>query len=185
MDYARTSLAEISNGLREIAADTRRTFGSLSVDQLNWRLDESRWSVAQCLQHLITANDLMIQAADRALDGALPKTLWQHLPVVPRIVGPMLIRSQAPMAARRFVAPPQARPSSSDIGGDIVGRFVTQHEHAVQRLQSVDERQAARTVMVSPFVRFITYSVLDGWRLIYAHDLRHLQQARAVLEGQP
>jgi hypothetical protein len=37
--------------------------------------------------------------------------------------------------------------------------------------------------MVSPFVRFITYSVLDGCRLMAAHDRRHFEQARRVTEA--
>jgi len=36
--------------------------------------------------------------------------------------------------------------------------------------------------MVSPFVRFITYSVLDGCRLMAAHDRRHFEQARRVTQ---
>jgi hypothetical protein len=34
--------------------------------------------------------------------------------------------------------------------------------------------------MTSPFIKVITYSVLDGWRLVFAHDRRHLEQARRV-----
>jgi hypothetical protein len=34
--------------------------------------------------------------------------------------------------------------------------------------------------MVSPFVAFITYSVLDGCRLLVAHERRHFEQARRV-----
>ena len=34
--------------------------------------------------------------------------------------------------------------------------------------------------MVSPFVSFITYSVLDGCRLIVTHERRHFEQARRV-----
>jgi hypothetical protein len=30
------------------------------------------------------------------------------------------------------------------------------------------------------FYRFITYSVLDGWRLVVAHDRRNFEQARRV-----
>jgi hypothetical protein len=125
-----------------------------------------------------------MQAAERAFDGSSPRTIWQRIPVMPSVLGPMIVRSQAPTTTRRFVAPSQARPSISDIPRDIVDRFVTQHRAAVNRLGTLDEQQAARTVMVSPFVRFITYSVLDGWRLMFAHDLRHVQQARRVLEQQ-
>ena len=35
--------------------------------------------------------------------------------------------------------------------------------------------------MASPFVGIVTYSVLDGWRLMVAHERRHVQQARRVM----
>ena len=34
--------------------------------------------------------------------------------------------------------------------------------------------------MTSPFIGVITYSVLDGWRLMVAHDHRHIEQAQRV-----
>ncbi len=47
-------------------------------------------------------------------------------------------------------------------------------------MQALDGRDARRIIMVSPFVSFITYSVLDGCRLIVAHERRHFEQARRV-----
>src|SRR3954463_4472133 len=75
IDYARVSLADVRGGLDRIAIETQQTFGAIDAPQLNWRPDESRWSAAQCLQHLLTVNDRMMQAADRALDASSPKTL--------------------------------------------------------------------------------------------------------------
>ena len=40
----------------------------------------------------------------------------------------------------------------------------------------------ARRIMVSPFVSRVTYSVLDGYRLIAAHQRRHFEQAQRVTE---
>ena len=62
----------------------------------------------------------MFRAAGDALDSARPRTLWQRLPVVPGVFGRMLIRSQSPGAARKFTAPPKARPATSDIAADII-----------------------------------------------------------------
>jgi hypothetical protein len=92
----------------------------------------------------------------------------------------MLIRSQAPSSARRFAAPFKAQPATSDIAVDIIQRFVEQHRDAVALVQELDERDAARAIMTSPFIRVVTYSVLDGWRLILAHDRRHFEQARRI-----
>lgn len=183
MEYTTLSLASVQAGLEAVATDTQATFGRLDVRQLNWRPDASRWSAAQCLEHLLAANRLMVQSAQEALDGAKPPTIWQRMPVLPGMFGRMLIRSQAPQATRKFTASPLATPTSSDIGGDIVDRFIAQDHELVSWLRRLDEARASRVVMTSPFVRFITYSVLDGARLILAHDHRHLQQAGRVMQS--
>jgi hypothetical protein len=180
MDYATLSLADVRSGLDSIAREAQAMFGGCDARQLNWRPDAARWSIAQCFDHLLTANRLMFHAAEDALDDAVPRTVWQRLPVLPGIVGRMLVRSQAPGAARKFNAPSSAQPATSDIAADIIQRFIEQHRNAVARVRALDERDAARAIMTSPFIRVVTYSVLDGWRLVLAHDRRHFEQARGV-----
>ena len=180
MDYARLSLADVRSGLEEVARETHATFGGLDARQLNWRPAEDRWSIAQCFDHLLTANRQMFQAAEDALDGTTPRTVVQRLPVLPGVMGRALIRSQAPPPTRKFTAPPQARPASSDIAAGVIQAFVEQQHDALTRLRALDERQAAQVIMVSPFIKVVVYSVLDGWRLIFAHERRHFEQARVV-----
>ena len=180
MNYTTLSLAEVRTSLENIAQDAADSFGVLDTTRINWRPDATRWSVAQCLDHLVVANRLMRQAAEDALRDRAPRSLWQRLPVVPGLMGRMLIRSQQPDSTRKFTAPAPARPSASDISADIVERFVEQHRALVQWVQALDEARAERTVMTSPFVRVVIYSVLDGFRVIVAHDHRHLEQARRV-----
>lgn len=179
-DYTTLSLAEVRTGLEGTGHEAQAAFGDLDARQLNWRPDAARWSVAQCFEHLLIANRLMFEAATAALDNTRPRTFWQSLPVVPGVLGRMLIRSQAPSATRRFTAPSLAQPAASDVAADIIPRFVEQHRDVVTRLGRLDERDAARAIMTSPFISVVTYSVLDGWRLMLAHDRRHFEQARRV-----
>ena len=183
MDYATLSLADVKTGLDAIVRETQSTFGGFDARQLNWRPDAARWSVAQCFEHLLLANGLMFRAAEEALNDTAPWTTWRRLPVIPGVLGRMLVRSQAPSTARRFTASPQAQPATSDIAANIIQRFLEQHRDAVARVQALDERVAARTIMTSPFIKVITYSVLDGWRLVFAHDRRHFEQARRVTQS--
>jgi DinB superfamily len=180
MDYTVLSLAEVRGQLDATARETQAAFGDLSERQLNWRPDESRWSVAQCFEHLLAANRLMFRAAEEALRASAPRSVWQRMPVLPGVYGRMLIRSQSPTATRKFTAAPSARPTTSAIPLYVIPRFIDQHRDAVAAVHALDEREAARAIMTSPFVRFITYSVLDGWRLVVAHDRRHFEQARRV-----
>jgi hypothetical protein len=182
MDYTTLSLAEVRSALSAIAGDTEATFASLSTSQLNWRPDATRWSVAQCFEHLFTANRLMVHAAQAALEKP-PSSVWQRVPGLPALLGRMLIRSQAPEGTRKFSAPAKAQPTTSDIPGDVLQRFVHQHHEAVEWLRTVNEHDASRAIMVSPFIKVVTYSVLDGCRLIVAHDRRHFEQARRVMQS--
>jgi hypothetical protein len=179
MNYTGLSFAEVQDALNDVARDAHATFGGLTVRQLNWRPDATRWSVAQCFQHLLTANGLMLTAAKDAMEHR-PGSLWQRAPILPSVFGWVMIRSQAPETTRKFTAPSKARPTTSDLPGDIIPRFVDQHRDAATWMETLDERTTRRTIMVSPFVRAITYSVLDGFRLLFAHDRRHFEQARRV-----
>jgi hypothetical protein len=180
MDYTKLSLAEVRAALEGITLETEATFGSLDARQLNWRPDATRWSVAQCFEHLLLSNGLMFTAAKEAMNPTQPRTLWQRAPVLPGVFGRMLIRSQAPGSTRKFTASPNAQPTASEVAADIVRRFGDQHRATLDWLAGLDERDAGRAIMTSPFVRLICYSVLDGCRLVVAHDRRHVEQADRV-----
>jgi DinB superfamily len=179
-NYTTLSLADVAAELSAIARDTQAVFGLLNEQQLNWRPTATSWSVAQCFDHLLSANREMFRAVADATDGSSPPTLWQRLPFLPRVFGLMLIKSQMPDAKRKFTAPRKAAPASSAIDAQIIERFVAYQHEAAARVRSLEGRDLAAVIMTSPFVSFITYSVLDGCRLIVTHERRHFEQARRV-----
>jgi hypothetical protein len=179
-DYATLSPAEVADEFSAIAGEAARSFGSLSSTQLNWKPDTTGWSVAQCFDHLLKTDHEMLQAIGRALDRGATQTLWQRLPLWPRLFGRMLITSQAPGGKQKYKAPASAQPAFSELAPDTIERFIA-FQHT--RLAGVRALSAAdiQRVMVSPFVAQITYSVLDGYRLIAAHHRRHFEQAMRVM----
>ena len=180
MIYTRLSLPHVRTEVANVARDAETTFGALDERQLNWRPAPDRWSIAQCFDHLVRGNALVLAAAQTALDHP-PTSVWQRLPMWPALFGWLLIRSQGPNVSRKFTAPMRAQPATSQIPADIVQRFVMQHHEAEEWLRGLDERVASRTIMISPFIKVVTYSVLNGLRLLVAHDRRHYEQARRVM----
>jgi DinB superfamily len=181
--YTTLSLADIDAEFAAMARDAQGVFGGLDGTQLNWRPDATRWSVAQCVEHLLSVNRQMFEALDAALDASRPRTVWQRMPILPGVFGSLMIRSQSPQATRKFTAPPKARPASSALDVRIVERFVASQHDAAARTRSLGAHDLSRVVMVSPFASFITYSALDGLRLVVAHQRRHFQQARRVTQA--
>lgn len=183
--YTTLSMAEIADAVHEIAEEARITFGALDQRQLNWRPDEKQWSVAQCFEHLVTANDLLVEGAKSAIRNP-PASMWQRLPLWPAMFGKLMIESQVPRepSSRRYTAPAIARPMSN-VAGDIIQRFGAQHREIEAWARQLDAGAASRAIMISPFAKVVTYSVLDGLRLLVAHDRRHFEQARRVMAAQP
>lgn len=179
-DFTKLTVPGIRAELDAAADDARHSFGRLDDRQFNWREADTSWSVAQCVEHLVTMNRLMSGAMNDALEGKGRRAIAQRLPLVPAMFGRMLVRSQSPVSTRRFKAPPSGVPTASAIDRRMLDEFVDANRQMSARLQTLDERELARVIMVSPFMSFVAYSVLDGWRLIAAHNWRHVEQARRV-----
>ena len=182
-DFATLSLTEIHAEIDAVSRDAEATFGDLTAPQLNWKPAPHRWSVAQCFDHLIRINSQMLDGMARALDPATPKALVQRLPGLPRVFGRVMIRSLSPATTRKLIAPASSSPSTSDLGGDIIVRFVGTQVAMRERLRSFEHDAIAVTTMVSPFVSVVAYSVLDACRIIVAHERRHFEQARHVTQS--
>lgn len=177
--YTRLSTAQLAGEFVTLAEDVWTTLGAIPADQLNWRPSATGWSVAQCVDHLVKSKTEMCRAIDRTLDGTAPRTVWQRLPLWPRLMGWLLITSQSPGGRRKFTAELVARPSTGSYDRDIINRLISDQRDLAARVQALDGVDARR-IMVSPFVARITYSVLDGYRLIAAHQRRHFEQAVRV-----
>src|SRR4051812_6549258 len=153
MKYTDLSLARVIAAIHQIADDARTAFGALDERQLNWRPDAVQWSVAQCLEHLITTNRLLLVAAKSAIENP-PASIWQRLPLWPTILGKVMVSSQAPRQAssRKYVADAIARPASK-VSADVIQRFVDQQREIEAWARGLDENVAARAILVSPFVK--------------------------------
>jgi|SRR5215510_6369596 len=182
MDYQNLTLPQIFDEAEAIAGDAKTLFGQLDSQQLNWKPASDSWSVAQCLDHLITINREYYPVFDRILNGGYRKTLLHRLPFLAAVSGRMMIRALSPNSHQKLKAPGVAQPSSSSIDTRIVERFIAHQRELLAKMQSLENRDPAETIITSPFAGVVIYSLLDAFRLLVAHERRHFAQAQRVME---
>lgn len=175
-------LPRLVDEARTIATEAQREFGQLTAQQLNWKPTASEWSVAQCLDHLIVSNSGYFPIAANVARGAYRTSLKERLPLLPRLFGALVLRAVQPESQRKFKASPNFQPSRSDIGSDIVGRFVSQQHELIDHINLTKDVDLRKTIITSPVASFVTYSLLDGYKIVVAHEKRHLAQARRVTQ---
>jgi len=94
-----------------LTEEVRATFGFLSKEQLNWKPSPQKWSIGQCLDHIITSNQQYEPIFKAFVNGTHKKTFWERLPFLPSMFGKMLMNSLKPNAKMKMKAPSVFRPA--------------------------------------------------------------------------
>jgi hypothetical protein len=179
MDYLKADLPSLITAANNVASEAKDTFGRLTPAQLNWKPSAERWSVAQCFDHLLTSNKGYIPIIDNVLTGK-KRTFWQTMPVLPGLMGKLLIKSLDPVKGRNLKAPARFQPAQSDISSSVIDDFVAQQATIVGKMKSTAHLDLERIIISSPVTSVVTYSLMDAYRVIVVHEARHFQQARRV-----
>lgn len=179
---AHAGVADLSAELERLATEVRHAFGALSPAQLNWQPGAAEWSVGQCCDHLVIANSSYLPLMEQVAAGAYSPTFWQRIPLLPRLWGPLLIRTLSP-GARPIPAPRIWEPTSSAVDASIIERFTALQAELVRLMRATGGHDPGRVIITSPAAAGVTYSLLDAYRIIVVHEQTHIAQARRVTEA--
>jgi hypothetical protein len=163
-----------------IAADAERTFGALSPEQLNWKPQADQWSVAQCFEHLIKINAAYFPQLRRIEEGAYASSWRDHVPWLGRFFGSMILRAVQPASQRKFKAAKHVEPSTSAIDDGIITRFTAHQREVIQHMTLAGGRDLSAIVVTSAVAPVAFYSALDMFKILVAHERRHMAQAERV-----
>ena len=167
--------------LLTISQEAQQVFGHLNQTQLNWKPSADEWSVAQCFNHLITANEHYFPIFDSLSKGEKRTTFWERLPMLPGLFGNLLVKSLQPSSVRKLKAPKIFQPISSNFAADMIQRFVAHQEQLAVRIQKASTIDLQKTIITSPVSSFVVYSLYDTFRILIIHEKRHFEQARRIL----
>lgn len=175
-------LAGLVSTANAIADETLAGFGDLTAQQLNWKPGAEQWSVAQCFDHLVTANAAFFPTFEKVLNGEKTNSFWERLPVLPAVCGKLLIKSVAPESTRKLKAPKVFHPANSRIDEAIICRFIDEQNQIIKYMKATEDLDLEKIIISSPVTNLITYSLMDAYRVIINHQKRHLLQAMRVSE---
>ncbi|MEI8167108.1 MAG: DinB family protein [Chloroflexales bacterium] len=175
------SLPQLIPLFEQLTREIDRRLGHLSAIQLNWRPNPEEWSLGQCLEHLIIANRAYFVPLEQLLAGQKPTTIWERLPVAPALFARLLIDALEPAANRRVQAPKIFQPGQSAVERQILTTFAQQQQRMVELMRACERLDAANIIITSPIAAFVTYSLLDAFRIIVVHAQHHLAQTVKLL----
>lgn len=180
MDKSRPLSILISEA-KIIIDETLSSFGNLTFQQLNWQPNINQWSIAQCFDHLITANISYFPVFEKILSGEKKNSFLEKIPLLPNFWGKMLIKAVAPESPSKLKAPKVFQPSNSSIDSNIISRFIDQQNQVLKYMKATEGLDLEKIIISSPVSSLITYSLIDAYTVIVNHEQRHFLQAKRVL----
>ena len=171
-------LEELGTSDRQASAVARE----LSLEQLNWSPAPGQWSVGQCLDHLLKANQVYLPPIARALDGR------SHAPVqeiTPGWFGRWFIRTQIdPSTQRRRGRAPGKITPAQNVDPSVLDEFVRSNDTVRDLVRRASACDVNRIRFVNPFVPLVRFTVGTGLEIVWRHQRRHLLQAERVKRSQ-
>jgi hypothetical protein len=155
---------------------------NLSDTQFHWQPDGGkRWSVAQCLEHLATADAVYGVLMREAIDRARQAGSTRRGPFAPGFFGRQFAKSLEPPVRFRGRAPSKIVPGSSLSRDEILRRYHATHAELKTMAQDAAAIDANAATFQNPFLTWVRVKVSTAFRIINAHNRRHLWQAERVL----
>jgi hypothetical protein len=172
-----TDIQQLLDELAAAERDARGVADGLTEAEGTWRSPDGSWTVAECLDHLGTANRVYLDAMDAPAARAQARGRTRRGPARPGIVGRWFARSLEPPVRRRLRAPRTIRPRTSPPLADALRSFLESHQRARAFVQAHRGLDLAGVRFPNPFIRGVRFSLATGLHVITAHERRHLWQA--------
>ncbi|MFZ5552221.1 MAG: DinB family protein [Bacteroidota bacterium] len=168
--------------IRKISEEIRTKFSSLSHDQLNFKPAADKWSIAQCLQHIMHLNTAYFPRIEENLKKAEEKNRLANKAFRANLLTRLTIKALQPGNKSRFKAYEVFKPVQSDIPVTLFEEFEKHHEKLIELIRSSEKYNWNKVKIASPANRFVRFQLGGLFLLMIVHAQRHILQAEKVKE---
>ena len=169
-----------AHDFRHAAENARNLLTYSDETALRKRHSPASWSALECVVHLNLATRAMLPGIRQAVEAA-PQSASDKQNYKMDLAGRLLTWSLEPPALLKLKAPKLAQPLEAGDLESVLHEFERLHAELIQLLHASAGKGIDRQKMKSPFAD-MHYNAYSAFRIIAAHDRRHLLQARKALE---
>ena len=173
-------LSMVRDQLQRITSDAKVQVLTRDKSHLGLRLEPGAWCVAECLDHLAHTTRSFLPAISDSIAEA-PK-LTTNRPLRTGILPSLFIRNLNPPYRIRFKVLPQLTPQNADSETAWIA-FVESQSQLLETVLSATGLAIDKVKIKSPVYARISYNIYGAFRMLAAHQSRHIWQIEQILKG--
>lgn len=145
------------------------------------RPNTQSWSAAECLSHLSISTQMFLPVLQKALDDARKRGFLARGKMKMDLIGRVLRWFLEPPIRQRVKTAAPFVPRSVRAKADAFGEFANLQSRLTEMLSAARDLDLSRVKIVSPFDKRVRYNVYSAFRILVAHQRRHLWQAEQAV----
>jgi hypothetical protein len=175
-------LARLQTELATLKAEASELVSGLRESQFNWRPDQRKWSMAECLLHLNIVGDRYVRIIETALEEAKARRFVARGVVVHGFLAKWILANTEPPPKRHYRSPRGFTPSYGQPITAVLPTFLHLQDQLTLEIEQANGMDLARIKVQAPALP-VRFNLLLTLEWIVAHERRHLWQARQVREN--
>ena len=176
-------LAEVRLELREATEEVRRLVDSTGRSTWDQPPGPKRWSVAECLVHLNLTSEAYLPLLQHAITRGREQRQQSDGTYRYDFTGLLLRWFIEPPVRIGVKTKPPFVPTGPAVKEKVQAEFVAFEEQLEAQLAEANGLDLTALKVLSPFSARIRYNVFSAFKILAAHQRRHLWQARRALEA--
>jgi DinB superfamily len=177
-----SQLARLPSELAALKTEASELVSGLRESQFNWRPDQQKWSMAECLLHLNIVGDRYVRIIETALEEAKVRRFVARGVVAHGFLGKWILANTEPPPKRRYRSPRGFTPSYGQPITAVLPTFLHLQDQLTLQIERSRGLDLGRIKVPAPGLP-VRFNLLLTLEWIAAHERRHLWQARQVREN--
>ena len=157
-----------------------KSFSYLPETQFNWKPQADKWSVGECILHLVKTNNLYLTKIESIFTLAAFGA-EKDFPYKQSFMGKLIAKGVDPANVRRTKTFKVFFPASSNIQKNIIDEYINSSKKFIELTQKMLSLDLRKYKLSSPVNKLIRLNLGDPLIIIPLHDERHLNQAERVM----
>jgi alkyl sulfatase BDS1-like metallo-beta-lactamase superfamily hydrolase len=178
---AADALEALETEFEEATDRARRLVDSTDPRRFTVRPNPSSWSAAECIAHLSVSTDMFLPVLRKALDEAKQLGVAENVKLSMDWIGAVLRWFLEPPVRSRVKTTAPLVPRAVRAKKEAFAEFISLQTKLVDMLHEARGLDLRRAKIVSPFDKRVKYNVYSAFRIVAAHQRRHLWQAEQAL----
>ncbi len=171
--------------LEDIIQTVKNDLQKLPLDTLNYKPAPKKWSVLECMQHLLLINDIYNPYVKKRFSEALPAKTNQ--PYQATWVGRAYMYIVSPNTKQKFPTAyfldpsKKENPQKSNFNYEIINKYIAYLQEVQSFIKKSEEINLNKVKIRTSITSLVSFNLGDYYEVECRHNLRHLAQMKRVL----